>query len=136
MACAVVGGCAGERGSVKPLLALGIVIVLGFLGFLIADPLYDTAARSICSSYASDRGLVVIEARGAPPGRLGFASFPDYSCRLSDATGTTVFVDENDDLIDPTWGYRGWRAAGWLAWVASIAAGVGLSWRLGLLRRD
>jgi hypothetical protein len=125
----------GERASVKALLALGIVVVLGFLGFLVADPLYDAAARSICSSYAADQGLVLIEARGAPPGRLGFASFPNYSCDFSDS-GHTVFVDENDGLIDPSWEYRGWRAAGWLAWVSCLAAGVGLSFYLGLLQRD
>ena len=126
----------GERGSVKAVLALGIVVVLGFLGFRVADPLYDAAARSICSSYAGDQELVLVEARGAPSGRLGFASFPNYSCRFSDKAGHPVFVDENDGLVEPTWEYRGWRAAGWLAWVSSIAAGVGLSWRLGLLKPE
>ena len=120
----------------KAVLALGIVIVLGFLGFRVADPLYDAAARSICSSYAADQGLVLVHARGAPTGRLGFASFPNYSCRLSDSTGRTVFVDENDRLVEPTWEYRGWRAAGWFSWVFSLAAGVGLSWYFGLLKRD
>ena len=120
----------------KPLLALGIVVVLGFLGVQVSDPLYDAAARSICSGYAAEQGLVLLEARGAPNDRPAFASFPDYSCDFSDSTGRTVFVDENDDLIEPTWTYRGWRAAGWLAWVSSIAAGVGLSWYLGLLKRD
>lgn len=120
----------------KAVFALGIVVVLGFVGFRIADPLYDAAARSICAPYAAEHGLVLIEARGAPPGRLGFASFPNYSCDFSDSTGRAVFVDENDGLIDHTWTYRGWRAAGWLAWVSSIAAGVGVSWYLGLLKRD
>jgi hypothetical protein len=79
---------------------------------------------------------VLLEARGAPPGRLGFASFPNYSCDFSDATGRTVFVNENDGLIEPTWTYRGWRIAGWLSWVSAIVAGVGLSWHFGLLGRD
>lgn len=126
----------GERGSVKALLALGIVVGLGFLGFRLADPLYDAAARSMCAPYAAEQGLVLVEARGAPPGRLGFASFPNYSCDFSDPTGRTVFVDENDALIEPTWTYRGWRIAGWIAWVSAIAVGVGLSWHLGLLKRD
>jgi len=121
---------------VKALLALGIVVVLGFLGFRVSDPLYDAAARSICSPYAADQGLVLVEARGSPAGRPAFASFPNYSCDFTDSTGRTVFVDENDGLIEHTWTYRGWRAAGWLAWVSCIAAGVGLSWYLGLLKRD
>jgi len=121
---------------VKAVLALGIVVVLGFLGFRVADPLYDAAARAICSSYSDDQGLTLVDARGAPSGRLGFASFPNYSCRFSDATGDTVFVDENDDRIEPTWEYRGWRAVGWFAWVSAIAAGVGLSWYLRLLKHD
>lgn len=120
----------------KALLALGIVVVLGFLGFRVSDPLYDAAARSICSAYAAEHGLKLVAARGTAHGRLAFASFPDHSCDSSDATGRAVFVDENDDLIEPTWTYRGWRAAGWLAWVSSLAAGVGLSWYLGLLKRD
>ena len=120
----------------RALAALGIVVVFGIAGFMLSDPLYDASARSICSSYAADRHLVLIEARGAPSGRLGFASFPNYSCDFSDSTGRPVFVDENDRLIEPTWAYRGWRAAGWGVWVAAIVAGVGLSVRLGLLRRD
>jgi hypothetical protein len=42
-----------------------MVIVSGFLGFRIADPMLDAAARSICSTYANDHGLVLIEANGA-----------------------------------------------------------------------
>ncbi|HEX5938407.1 MAG TPA: hypothetical protein VFZ75_12100 [Actinomycetota bacterium] len=117
----------------KALLALGIVVVLGFR---VSDPLYDAAARSICAPYAAEQGLVLVEARGAPPGRLGFASFPNYSCDFSDSSGHTVFVDENDDLIEPTLTYRGWRIAGWLAWISAIVAGVALAWNLGLLKRD
>jgi hypothetical protein len=121
---------------VKAVLALGIVVVFGFLGFRVADPMWDAAARSICSTYTVDHDLVLVEARGAPPGRLGFASFPDYSCRFTDATGSAVFVDENDGLIEPTWAYRGFRAVGWLSWTLSLVAGVGLSAALGLLKRD
>jgi hypothetical protein len=120
----------------KAVLALGIVIVFGFLGFRVSDPLYDAAARSVCSSYAVDHGLVLVEAGGAPSGRFGFASFPHYSCRFSDSTGDTVFVDENDRLIEPTWAYRGFRFAGWLSWISAIAGGISLSWCLGLLKRD
>lgn len=111
----------------RALLALGIVIVFGFLGFQVADPMYDAAARSICTTYAADHGLVLVEARGTPSGRSGFRYFPDYSCRFADPTGSTVFVDEEDRLIEPTWTYRGLRAAGWLSWALSLAAGVGLS---------
>jgi hypothetical protein len=121
---------------VKPVLALGIVIVLGFLGFQLADPVYDAAARSICSGYAEDQGVVLVEARGMPSGRLWFSSFPDYSCDFRDPGGSMVFVDENDGLIAKTWTYRGLRAAGWLAWVVPIAAGVGISAALGFLKRD
>jgi GNAT superfamily N-acetyltransferase len=42
------------------------VVVLGFLGPQLADPLYDAAARSICSAHAADHGLVLIEANGRP----------------------------------------------------------------------
>lgn len=120
----------------KPLLALGIVIVFGFLGFRISDPLYDAAARSICSTYAAAQGLELVEARGSAAGRLAFRNFPNYSCTFVDRDGDPVFVDENDGLIDPTWAYRGLRAGGWLAWALSIAAGVAVSWYLGLLKRD
>ena len=120
----------------KALLALGIVIVLGYLGYRISDPLYDAAARSICSGYAAEQGLVLVEARGTAEGRLAFASFPDYSCDFTDPSGRLVFVDENDGLIEPTLTYYAWRIAGWVAWVGAIVVGVGLSWRLGLLRRD
>lgn len=47
-----------------------------------------------------------------------------------------MFVDENDDLIEPTFTYRALRAAGWLAWVVGIVTGVGISAALGLLKRD
>ena len=120
----------------KAALALGIVLVFGFVGFQVADPIYDAAARSICSTYAADHDLMLTEARGTPPGRLGFRYFPHYTCRFKDASGSTVFVDENDGLIEPTWAYRGLRAAGWLSWVLSLAAGVGLSAAVGLLKRD
>jgi hypothetical protein len=121
---------------VKAFLALGIVIVFGFLGFQVADPMYDAAARSICTTYAADHGLVLIEAHGTPSGRRGFRFFPDYSCRFADSIGSTVSVDEKDRLIEPTWEYRGLRAAGWLSWTLSLAAGIGLSSALGLLKRD
>jgi hypothetical protein len=91
---------------VNAVLALGIVVVFGFLGALASDPLYDAAARSICSTYAADRGLELIEARGSPEGRLAFASFPNYSCDFAGPDGATIVVDENDDLIEPTWVYR------------------------------
>lgn len=120
----------------KAVLALGIIAVLGFLGFQVADPLYDAAARTICSNYAEDEGLVLVEARGMPTGRLAFSSFPDYSCRFRDSAGSAVFVDENDRLIEPTWTYRALRAAGWLAWIVGIVAGVGISAALGLMKRD
>jgi hypothetical protein len=120
---------------VKPVVALGIIVVLGFLGFLVADPIHDAAARSICSTYAAEEGLVLVEARGLPAGRLGFSSFPDYSCDFRDPAGAMVFVDENDGLIDKTWTYRALRVTGWLAWVVAIAACVGISAALGLLNR-
>jgi hypothetical protein len=47
-----------------------------------------------------------------------------------------VFLDENDGLIDATWEYRALRVGGWIAWTVCIAAGVGVSWYLGLLKRD
>jgi hypothetical protein len=118
------------------MLALGIVIVCGFLGSRGADPLYDAAAWSICSTYAADKDLELNEATGSPTGRRGFAYFPDYSCQFTDSSGTTVFVDENDRLIEPTWTYRGLRAAGWLSWVLGLAVGVGISAALRLLERD
>jgi hypothetical protein len=120
----------------KSLLALGIVLVAGFIGYQVSDPLYDAAARSICSRYAADQGLELIKARGSATGRLAFRSFPNYSCDFIDRDGSTVFVDENDRLIEPTWAYRGLRAGGWLVWTLCIAAGVGVSWHLGLLKRD
>jgi hypothetical protein len=122
--------------GVKAVLALGIITALGFLGFQVADPLYDAAARTICSNHAEDEGLVLVEARGTPTGRFGFSSFPDYSCRFRDSAGSAVFVDENDRLIEPTWTYRALRAAGWLAWVVGIVAGVGISAAFGLMKRD
>jgi hypothetical protein len=130
------GIAARQVGSVKAVLALGIVVVFGFLGFQVADPIYDAAARSICSTYAADHGLVLSEAHGTPQGRRGYRYFPHYSCRFTDATGSSVFVDENDRLIEPTWAYRALRAAGWFAWTLSLVAGVGLSVTLGLLKRS
>jgi hypothetical protein len=121
---------------VKRILALGLVVALGYVGFRLADPLYDAAARSICSGYAADEGLVLVDARGSATGRRAFRSFPDYSCMFLDAQGGTVFVDENDGLIATSWTYRALRVAGWLAWVVGVAAGVGLAATFGLLSRD
>ena len=118
----------------KSILALGTIAVFGFLGYRISDPLYDAAARSICSEHAEDQGLV--DARGAQTGRLAFRAFPDYSCEFRDPVGATVSVDENDGLIEGTWTYRALRAAGWLSWVAGIVLGVGISVALGLLKRE
>jgi hypothetical protein len=121
---------------VKPVLALGIVVALAFLGFQLADPFYDAAARSVCSTYAADHGLVLVEARGSPRGRRGFRSFPDYSCRFRDGAGSWAFVDQNDGLIEPTWTYHALRTVGWLSWVVGVATGVGVSAALGLLKQD
>jgi hypothetical protein len=78
---------------------------------------------------------VLVEADGRPHGRRGFRHFPDYACRFTDATGSTVLVDENDGLIEPTWTYRALRIAGWLSWVLGVVAGVGVSAAFGLLKR-
>lgn len=129
-------GQAALGARVKAVVALGIIAVLGFLGFQVADPPYDAAARTICSNYAEDEGLVLVEARGMRTGRLAFRSFPDYSCRFRDSAGSAVFVDENDRLIEPMWTYRALRAAGWLAWTVGIVAGVGISAAFGLMKRD
>lgn len=111
----------------RALLALGIVIVFGFLGFQVADPMYDAAARSICTTYAADHGLVLVEARGTRPAEVAFGTSRTIRAGSPIPTGSTVFVDEEDRLIEPTWTYRGLRAAGWLSWALSLAAGVGLS---------
>ena len=120
----------------KPVLALGVVIVFGFVGYKVSDPAFDAAARSICSSYAADHGLALTKANGQLGGRRAFRYFSVYSCTFTDSLGSTVFVEEKDRLISPTWEYRGLRALGWLATTASLAAGVGLSSVVGLLERD
>ena len=90
-----------------------IVIASGFLGSLVAAPVFDLAARSICSTYAADEGLVLIDAHGGPH------SVPAYSCRFKDAQGTTVIVDENDHLVELAYRHRGYSLGGFFAWGSS-----------------
>ena len=120
----------------KALVALGVVIVFGFVGYKLSDPVFDGAARSICSSHAAARRLLLTEAEGRLTGRLAFRNFSIYSCTFTTPSGSPVRVEENDGLIDPTWEYRGLRSVGWLVLTASLAAGVGLSSALGLLEFD
>jgi hypothetical protein len=121
---------------VKAVLALGVVIFFGFVGYKVSDPMFDAGARSICSSYAAEHGLTLMDANGQLAGRRAFQNFSVYSCTFTDSLGSTVFVEEKDRLISPTWEYRGLRTLGWLAMTASLAAGVGLSSAMGLLERD
>jgi hypothetical protein len=112
----------------KTMVGIGIVIASGFLGFLVAGPVYDAAARSICSTYAADEGLVLIDAQGGPH------SVPAYSCRFKDPTGTTVIVDEDDHLIELTYRQRGYSIGGFFVWGFVILGGFRLSQSLGLFR--
>lgn len=130
------GEHAGHVALVKQVLALGLVVAFGYVGFRLSDPLYDGAARAICSGFADDEGLALVEARGSSTGRPAFRSFPDYSCTFRDAEGATIIVDENDGLIAKSWTYRALRVVGWLAWVVGVAAGVALAATFGLLKRD
>lgn len=118
------------------MLALAIVAVFGIAGFRVADSAFDSAARSICSTYAADRGLILIDAYGSIGGRPAFSYFPVYSCKFTDPAGGAVIVDENDRLISPTWEYRALRLTGWVVAVASLAAGLGVSSALKLLQND
>jgi hypothetical protein len=113
----------------KTMIGIGIVIVSGFLGFLIAGPVWDAGAREICSRYAADEGLVLIDAQGGP------RSVPAFSCRFTDPTGSTVIVDENDHLIELNYRYRGYGIGGFAAWALVILVGFRLSQFLGILQR-
>jgi hypothetical protein len=122
----------------KLIVGFGIVIASVLLGFLIAAPVFDAGARSICSGYASEEDLVLIDAEGNPfrGGRLH--PIPAYSCRFRDPTGATLVVDESDDLIDVTrYPQRGRGLAGFLVWAGVVLAGVALSraLRVASLRR-
>jgi len=112
----------------KTMVGFGIVIASGFLGSLVAAPVFDVAARSICSTYAADEGLVLIDAQGGPH------SVPAYSCWLRDRTGKTVRVDENDHLVDLTYRHRGYSLGGFFAWGFVILVGFRLSQVLGFFR--
>ena len=120
----------------KAFLSIGLVIVFGFIGYKVSDPIFDEAAGTICESHASNRGLVLVRADGRLAGRLAFRNFPVYSCTFTDTSGSMVFVDEQDNLLDPSWEYRGLRAVGWLTMFVTLAAGVGLSSFLGLFDFD
>lgn len=120
----------------KAVLALVIVGIFGVVGFRVADSAFDAAARAICSTYAADRGWVLTDAYGLMAGRRAFRAFPVYSCRFTDSSGSVVFVDEHDRLISPTWEYRALRLAGWVVTVAGLAAGLGVSSALNLLKSD
>ena len=112
----------------KTMVGIGIVIASGFLGSLVAAPVFDLAARSICSTYAADEGLVLIDAQGGPH------SVPAYSCRFKDPQGTTVIGDENDHLVELTYRHRGYSLGGFFAWGFVILVGFRLCQSLGLFR--
>ena len=120
----------------KAFLALVVVIIFGFVGYKLSDPIFDEAARTICEAHAADRGLVLVRADGQLSGRPAFRGFPVYSCTFTDLSGSAISLDERDNLLDQTWEYRGLRAAGWLTVTVSLATGVGLSSFLGLLKFD
>ena len=115
---------------------MGLVIVFGFVGYKLSDPIFDAAAGTICESHAANLGLVLVRADGRLAGRLAFRNFPVYSCTFTDTSGSIIFVDEQDNLLEPSWEYRGFRAAGWLTVIVTLAAGVGLSSFFGLLDFD
>mgnify|MGYP003289184694 CR=1 FL=1 len=119
----------------KQMIGIGIVILSGFLGFLIAGPVFDAGARSICSTYAADEGLVFIDAEGSPLREGSLHPLPAYSCRFRDPTGSTVIVDESDHLIELTYPHRGRGLAGFLVWAFVLVVGVRLSRSLGLFQR-
>ena len=110
------------------MVGIGIVIASGFLGSLAAAPVFDLAARSICSTYAADERLVLIDAQGGPH------SVPAYSCLFKDPQGTTKIVDENDHLVELTYRHRGYSLGGFFVWGFVILVGFRLSQSLGLFR--
>src|ERR671936_954804 len=87
-------------------VGIGILIASAFVGFLLAQPLWDSAARAICSQYGARERLVLLDADGGPH------SIPQFSCRFRDAKGSTVIVDENDHLIELNYRHRGWVLSG------------------------
>jgi hypothetical protein len=114
--------------STKTTIGIGILIVSVFVGFLAAGPVWDAGARSICSTYAADGGLVLIDAQGGPH------SVPAYSCRFTDPKGSTVIVDENDHLIELTYRHRGYGLAGFGAWALVVMVAVRLCRSLNLFQ--
>jgi hypothetical protein len=85
----------------KQILGLGLVIVMGYVGFRLADPIYDAAARSICSAYAADRGLVLIEARGSSVSRPASGSRRRSVCSGA-SEPAPVRADGSNRLKRPT----------------------------------
>jgi hypothetical protein len=112
----------------KTMVGIGIVIASGFLGSLAAAPVFDLAARSICSTFAADEGFMLIDAQGGPH------SVPAYRCRFKDPTGTTVIVDEDDHLVELTYRHRGYGLGGFFVWGFVILVGFRLSQSIGLFR--
>jgi hypothetical protein len=117
---------------VKRVLALGLIVIGGFVGYQLSDPLYDAAAGSLCGHHAANHQLTLEEAHGRAAGYLAFRSFPEFACRFSDSSGPPVWIDENDGIIEPTWPYRSLRIAAWGIWVGGIIAGAGAASKLGL----
>jgi hypothetical protein len=124
----------------KAFLALGVIGVMAWIGFAVSDPIFDAAARNLCSAHAQEHGLELLEAEGI----FGYRRMRNwwtprsaaYWCRFEDKAGQVVFIDELDRTMHVTWESRATRFAGWGAIVLPIVAGVAISGVLGLLKRD
>jgi len=124
----------------KTWIALGIVVVMGWIGFAVSDPVFDTAAEHLCLAHAEKSGLVLEESDG----RFGWRRYrnwftprsPTYWCRFTSPLGEAVFIDELDRVMDVTWESRGLRLVGWFLVVSPLVAGVAISGMTGLLERD
>lgn len=106
----------------------------GLVFFLVTDPLFDAAASEVCGKHGLAHGYVLIDAQG----HLGYrpSSAPDFSCTFEDGGGRTVFVDENDGVVEGTAKYLALRFSGWILPVVGAAIGMIGAAKLGLIGDD
>lgn len=95
----------------KAVTALVIVAAFSWIGFSLADPLYNVAALHLCSAHAEENGLELVDYEGAFVYRAKRVWFtrttPAYWCEFQDPRGNTILLDEQDRSMRVTWTSRG-----------------------------